>query len=203
MKYFTPAIHLSKPGQGISPDITIPGVSVDVARPHTDWVAQIDQNDGLGFTAQTLKREFVDLFEDGAVVAAAGIFAGGPIDLNRTHFLAGRRSWRIDDGRSFDVGGDTLVLETTAVERFSNRVYQISDFALGLESRIPDIWISLLNNFVTMRGLVRVPQPLKPGWKRKKEVDYYLVSFDDIAVLRGDAEFKQQDSHGLFKSILP
>jgi hypothetical protein len=44
---------------------------LDIARPHTDWVAQIDNNDGLGFTAQTLKREFLDLSEDGPTFPVA------------------------------------------------------------------------------------------------------------------------------------
>ena len=35
---------------GVSP------LEIDIAKPHTDWVAKIDDNDNLGFTAQTLKR---------------------------------------------------------------------------------------------------------------------------------------------------
>ncbi len=192
-----------------------PQLSIDIARPHTDWVVKIDENDNLGFTAQTLKREFRVLSEDGPTsfaVAAAGIagarlidlIAGGdPTEVNRMHFLAGRRSWRLDDGKSFEVDGDVLVLETIAVERFSHKAYMRADSVLGLESAVPDIWIAMLNNFVTKRILVRVPQRLRPGWKNKNGIDYYVKSFDDEASLTGDIEFAQQKRLGLFKTILP
>lgn len=92
-------------------------VDVDIAAPHTDWVAKIDDNDNLGFTVQTVKREFGDPSEDRttmaatlgvalAVPVAAVLFASGendPTKINRMHFLAGRRSWRIDDGKNFEV----------------------------------------------------------------------------------------------------
>jgi len=190
-------------------------VGLDIARPHTDWVVKIDENDNLGFTAQTLKREFRVLSEDGPTsfaVAAAGIagarlidlIAGGdPTEVNRMHFLAGRRSWRLDDGKSFEVDGDVLVLETIAVERFSHKAYMRADAVLGLESAVPDIWIAMLNNFVAKRTLVRVPQRLRPGWKNKNGIDYYVKSFDDEASLTGDIEFAQQKRLGLFKTILP
>lgn len=189
-------------------------LGIDIARPHSDWVVQIDKNDDLGFTAQTLKREFRILSEDAA--AAAPVLIGlvpavatlivaedDPVEVNRMHFLAGRRSWRLDDGKSFEVDGDVLVLETTAVERFSHKAYVRADAVLGLEASIPDIWIALLNNFVTMRKLVRVPQPVRPGWRNKNGVDYYVKKFDDAASLESDAEFAQQKRLGLFKTVLP
>jgi hypothetical protein len=199
-------------------------LGIDIAKPHTDWVAKIDDNDNLGFTAQTLKREFRDLSEDGAttvgtyvaaVVAttpvylaiAAGIAAIGGVDnlieVNRMHFLAGRRSWRLDDGKNFEVDGDVLVLETTAVERFSHRKYAQADSIVGLEKSVPDVWIAMLNNFVTMKTLVRVRQPLRPGWKNKDGVDYYVKSFANFESLAGDAEFAQQKRLNLFKTLLP
>jgi hypothetical protein len=188
--------------------ITVGGTTfgADLARPHTDWVAQIDKNDGLGFTAQTLKREFVDLSEDSwvALPDVISLDKVPAIHINRMHFLAGRRSWRLDDGKSFEVDGDVLVLETTAVERFSHEAYVIADDVLGLEAAIPDIWISLLKNFVTMRGLVRVYQPPRPGWKNKDGVDYYVNNkLSDLAALGGDPEFAQQKRLGLFKTVLP
>jgi hypothetical protein len=186
-------------------------IDIDIARPHTDWVAQIDMNDNLGFTAQTLKREFRDVSEDGAAALPllaspllTLIVAGDdPIEINRMHFLSGRRSWRIDDAKNFEVDGDLMVLETTAVERFSHKAYIRADSALGLETAIPDIWIALLNNFVQMRRLVRVPQPPRAGWKNKNRVDYYLKSFEEGDSLGGDAEFAQQKRLRLFKTLLP
>jgi hypothetical protein len=180
--------------------------NVDIARPHTDWVGQIDKNDGLGFTAQTLKREFVDLSEDLMTlpVDLVTLDTVPAVRINRMHFLAGRRSWRIDDGKSFEVDGDVLVLETTAVERFSHEAYVIADTVIGLESAIPDVWISLLNNFVNMRGLVRVPQRPRPGWRNKDGVDYYVSNkLSDLKALGGDAEYNQQRRLGLFKTLLP
>jgi hypothetical protein len=188
--------------------------TIDIARPHTDWVAKIDENDNLGFTAQTLKREFMVVSEDGptgfGVLSIPGVSplinllaAGDPMEVNRMHFLAGRRSWRLDDGKSFEVDGDVLVLETIAVERFSHKAYMRADALLGLEKAVPDIWIAMLNNFITKRTLVRVPQRLRPGWMNKNGIDYYIKSFDDEAALSGDIEFAQQKRLGLFKTILP
>ena len=178
----------------------------DIAYPHTDWVAQIDKNDGLGFTAQTLKREFSDLVEDGMVALPDALTAdvASAVHINRMHFLAGRRSWRLDDGKSFEVDGNVLVLETTAVERFSHKAYTIADGLLGLEAAVPDIWISMMKNFMTMRGLVWVYQPSRPGWRNSLCVDYYVNNkLSDLDALANDPEFAQQKRLGLFKNLLP
>lgn len=119
------------------------------------------------------------------------------------HFLAGRRSWRLDDGKSFEVDGDVLVLETTAVERFSHNAFALADTVLGLEASVPDVWTAMLNNFVRLRKLVRVPQSLRPGWKTRDGIDYYIKKFGDEASLLGDVEFAQQKRLKLFKTILP
>src|SRR5262249_13928611 len=111
---------------------------------HHDWVVQEWVDSRIGFTAQTLKRTFID--SDDAV-AAAGVqgalgIPGTPgfvlglnpfvrvgstvlaVDVNRHHFLAGRRSWRIDTAAAFgqqaddfESGGsaNVLILETVAV----------------------------------------------------------------------------------------
>src|SRR5262249_13255263 len=139
---------------------------VDIAQPHTDWVAKIDDNDNLGFTVQTVKREFFEPSEDLKTKAVTvGILLAGPIavalasgrtdptGINRLPFPAGRRSWRIDEGNNFEVEGDVLVLETTAVERFSHQSYALADSVLGLEEALPSIWITMLVNFVRMNML--------------------------------------------------
>jgi hypothetical protein len=106
------------------------------------------------------------------------------------HFLAGRRSWLLDDasafgitpkelnryfeyeehaGRNFISGDvDLCVLETAAVERFSSRFFQVGDLAMGLEDAIPPIWTANLANFVGMKGLMTI-NPTSPtlpleGW---------------------------------------
>ena len=202
------------------PGMLLPGI--DIAKTHSDWVVKVDDNDNLGFTVQTLKREFRDLSEDvptGAGTGAAA-FVGStivnpvaviiaaarsdnPIEVNRMHFLAGRRSWRLDDGKNFEVDGDVLVLETTAVERFSHKMYMQADPVLGMEDALPDVWIAMLNNFLRMNALVRVPQRRRPGWQNRYDIDYYVNSFDSFESLASDAEFAQQRRLGLFKTLLP
>ena len=120
---------------------------VDLAAPHSDWVVKIDDNANLGFTAQTLKREFNDLFKDSAVDDGAGLATliaptlafialrfDDPVQVNRMHFLAeGLRSWRLDDGKNFEVDGDVMVIETTAVERFSHKLFARADGIAGMK----------------------------------------------------------------------
>ena len=199
----------------------------DLAKPHDDWVVRewVDRN--IGFTAQTLKREFTTV-DDVAVNAGMGVltstivnslpFGGialgllGPIgsaalfgrpamQYNRMHFLAGRRSWRIGEGSLFGVPGGVFVFETVAVERFSSAIYDTADAVLGLESKIPDVWIALLNNFVNMKVLTVVPQKLKPFWKNDDRVDYLTLSFDGLGALVAEPEFK--DAYRLYPTILP
>jgi len=199
------------------PDPTFGDLDIDIAAPHSDWVVKIDDNDGLGFSVQTIKREFEDPSEDRPTLAAkAGsvllsplgsfLFMRGendPTQVNRMHFLAGRRSWRIDDGKNFEVDGDVMVLETSAIERFSHDRYKQADAVLKMEDALPDIWCSMCENYVKMNALVRVPQRLRPGWKNKYGADYYVRSYSNFEGLAGDAEFAQQKRLGLFKTLLP
>jgi len=190
-------------------------LDIDIAKPHSDWVVKIDDNDNLGFTAQTLKREFRDLLEDGPT-KTAGIIGflinpllavpfgeDDPMEVNRMHFLAGRRSWRLDDGKNFGVDGDVLVLETAAVERFSHKLYVTADSIVGLEKSVPDVWVAMLNNYVRMKGVVRVPQRLRPGWNTRADIQYYTKSFASFEAMAGDVEFAQQKRLGLFRTLVP
>ena len=137
-------------------------------------------------------------------VAALGLNAkNNPVQINRMHFLAGRRSWRIDDGKNFEVEGDVMVLETTAVERFSHQRYDQADGILGLEEALPPIWITMLVNFVRMNKLVPVPQPQRPGWAKRDGFDYYVNSFASYDAMARDPEFAQQKRLNLFKTLLP
>jgi hypothetical protein len=187
-------------------------LGIDLGAPHTDWVARFWMDQMVGFTVQTLKREFISAGEDIAafvpgVVAGAynpivgGIASYGGVHYNRMHFLAGRRSWRIGPGSVFGVPGNVVVMETIAVERFSSKVFMVPDFVLGLESKIPDIWIALLNNFVTMNGATVVPQTPGPRWKSKNRVDYVTLSFGSLAALKADPEFAA--AFPLYPTILP
>src|SRR5258708_26127597 len=84
---------------GAFPAPNLGTLDIDIAKPHSDWVVKIDDNDNLGFTAQTLKREFRDLSEDGPT-KTAGIVGfivnplltapwgeDDPMEVNRMHFL--------------------------------------------------------------------------------------------------------------------
>ena len=119
-----------------------------------------------------------------------------PMEVNRMHFLAGRRSWRLDDGKNFEVDGDVLVVETCAVERFSHQSYVRADSVLGLQASIPDVWVAMLTNFVRMKALVLVPQRLRPGWKNKEGINYYAKSFASFDALASDVEYRATKAAG-------
>lgn len=201
---------------------------LDLAKPHDDWVVRhwVDRN--IGFTAQTLKREFFVAGDDvGAGVGAAvgigllnvlpvvGVVGkvlgpvaslvggGAAVHYNRMHFLAGRRSWRISDGAVFGLSGNVIVFETVAVERFSATAYRTADAVIGLESRVPQVWIALLNNFVNKKGLTVAPQTLKPRWKSKNRVDYLQLSLGGIlgGIVSAGAEPEFQDVYRLYPTV--
>lgn len=191
-------------------------LGLDLAKPHDDWVVRhwVDRN--IGFTAQTLKREFFVAGDDVGVTAGSGLLVLVPgvgqvlglagalglgataVHYNRMHFLAGRRSWRISDGTVFGLSGNVIVVETVALERFSATVYRTANAVIGLESKIPDVWIALLNNFVNKKGLTVVPQTLKPRWKSKKRVDYLQLSGGIVSMM---AEPEFQDVYRLYPTV--
>jgi hypothetical protein len=205
-----------------NPVTNLPSISPDLAKPHSDWVAieWIDPRT-FSFTVQTLKREFVDLTEDaeaGGGGAAVGSVVGsllpgvGPIvgaivgadagsDGNRMHFLAGRRAWRIGAGSVFGLSNSVIVLETVAVERLSAEPYKLADATIGIEKRVPDVWLPFLNNFVNQNGLRPVDQPIKPRWKKDSRAMYIQLKFDSLTGLQGDPEFL--DVNRLYMAILP
>lgn len=195
-------------------------LGVDVAQPHHDWVEREWCDPDVGFTAQTLKREFFDPVDDGEAAAGGSALGYRPsvvpyepvtgiagaiaaVHYNRMHFLAGRRSWRMDEGIVFGETANTCVLETIAVEQFSARVFALSDAALGMEKFIPNIWIANLTNYVRMRGLVTLPSVKQnsSGWKNKTSVYFFVQNFPNLASLNANQEF--QDAYPLYNTILP
>jgi hypothetical protein len=194
-------------------------IGIDVGRPHTDWVAIVsfDPN-ALGFTVQTLKREFFDAAEDIEAGVGAGVLinfipvvgqllgggAGAAISAvhyNRMHFLAGRRAWRIDNGSAFGLSNNVMVLETVAVERFSAEVFNIADSVIGLEKKLPNVWLAFLNNFVNLMGLKPVDQALKPRWKKDSRAMHIELSLANQFSLMSDPEFL--DAYKLYPHLLP
>lgn len=198
-----PADHDGKPTLKFHGPLRV--LNVDVARPHNDWVFQFRVDMTKGFTAQTLKRLFIDWGEDfaagagDALVSSQPVFSGpvaaiktvtwaagwepSAIEINRRHFLCGRRAWRLDEGAVFGVNQpDVLVLETAALERFSHPAFAVGDRVMGLEAIIPSIWIANLNNFMRYRNLTRVPQRLRNDWKTRDGVDYLQLNFADLTL---------------------
>lgn len=175
---------------------------IDLAQPHTDWVAIIDSN-AVSFTVQTLKREFWDNKEDAETGSPFSGFVVGyaATHYNRMHFLAGRRAWRIDKGSVFGLSNDVMVLETAAVERLSAYPFEIADSLIGLEKKVPPIWLAFLNNFVIKLGLKPVGQTLKPRWKIESRAMHIELKFRDQGGLMRDSEFI--DASQLYLSLLP
>ncbi len=182
---------------------------LDIAQPHHDWVVKDPVDIRSGFTARTLRREFIDLPDDAeaglpAVILGGPIAAAEAISVNRTHFLAGRRCWRLDTAAAFGLAGDQLVLETTAVERFSRPEYVIADAILGMEKLVPDIWCSLLWNFVLHKNVRAHHLPLRAGWTYGK-VGYGMVQYvvrrkARLTDLLSDPEF--QDAYSRFGTVI-
>jgi hypothetical protein len=195
---------------------------------HHDWVVREWMDPRIGQTAQTLCRNFFEAPDDVAAGAGGSVGGGlalGPVgsligtvlavEINRKHFLAGRRSWRIDDASAFGQSpadflspgsANILMLETAAVERLSSRAFTVGDYVIGIEKRVPDIWISNLQNFVRMKGLKPVPiiTP-QPGdiWQKTtlNWVRYYSNKFTDFAALSASKQFT--DMQPLYPTILP
>ena len=187
---------------------------VDLAQPHHDWVVMDPVDMRLGFTARTLRRTFIDMPDDAEAAIGGGAvggyfghkigglpggFAGGvagaaeALSVNQCHFLAGRRCWRLDTAKNFGLPGDRLVLETTAVERFSRTEYALADAGFGMEKLVPDIWCSLLWNFVVHTNVHADQLPLRGGWTYGKvgfnKVQYFSRPLPDLSALLQEPEF--------------
>jgi hypothetical protein len=158
------------------------GVGIPLPDFHPDWVAVIKQREGIGFAVQTLQRYFFETGDIEAYAIEAAVEATAPelasfiIGFNAYHFLAGRRSWRIglvndelpgwklnQQSRDARTGTATtfvadpiLYLETAAIERSSKGLYALLEydpgFVMNLRDYLSTIWITLLNNYVAIRG---------------------------------------------------
>lgn len=176
--------------------------------PHPDWVRYLVKNPTLGFTVQTQHRDSMamDDLEAGSGGGAAGSLAGPlgilvgeaeAVRVNRYHFLAGRRAWRLDVASSFaaagdraKLGSDVIILETAAIERFSLKEYAMGESVM--EPTIIDIWSHLLANFATKPGVAVLSPgewPMEPGWTAKGQVHYVMLSFKTEAGLRGSSHY--------------
>ncbi len=160
---------------------------------HADWVG-VHRDHARGFTVQTLKRNFTTGLDwamlgtnaaggaaagavGGSLVPGVGTGAGAVVGLgggtvagiigfniNKYHFLAGRRSWVFGTKQEFGRHGvdsydaipdDALAFETAAVERLSGRIFQAAAASrlLGdFDRSIHSVWCTLMNNFLGVTG---------------------------------------------------
>ncbi len=150
---------------------------------HDDWVAVKHYDKSRGFTAQTLKRNYLEAGEKAARAAAdtswhkiddAAIEKF--ISVNQYHFLAGRRSWVIGPACEFDhdiVPSDIdtlMVFETAAIERVSRWEYLPGAKFFDKQTKV--IWATLLRNYVQNMGLQRQDHRPWAGCTQKDGVSF-------------------------------
>ncbi len=170
---------------------------------HADWVG-IHHAHERGFTVQTLRRNFftgLDAYlatvtTGGATAAGAGAgslfggvgagpgaamgFGGGLIAsgvgmyINRSHFLAGRRSWIFASKQEWGRHGvddydaipdDAVAFETAAVERLSGWIFKVADATriLGSFDRsVHRVWVRLMNNYLAAKDFEALPVRVWP-----------------------------------------
>jgi hypothetical protein len=127
------------------------------------------------------------------VGTSAAVTAGvASFQANTLHFLAGRRSWRLDAAAAFGVEGDFLILETAALERFSCPFYFLNDKPQHMEAKVPPLWNSMLRNFVVMNGVNVAPVAPPPRWEQGllEKTHYWKVNLDSLERVRSDPEFQ-------------
>lgn len=158
---------------------------------HTDTVGFPDYLSDHAFTVQTLKRLF-ESGEDatirtlivrvvapmvvGALAGVIGEFITRPlvrryiseplanyaIDINRHHFLAGRRSFRMGTAQEFGLQGNEWIFETAAVEAYSHPVFQhTTDIVMGgSNATVTPVWVQMgarvASSYGTQVGSVEV-----------------------------------------------
>jgi hypothetical protein len=208
--------------------LPIGGIAIPIPQKIRDWVMPDIHTDNVGvvatqdtgLTVQTLKREFED--EDDKKIRTAietlvdtGVFIGGPairklaskiskylgdyaVDYNQHHFLAGRRAFRIDVGSSFGYKDDRLVVETSAIERFSNGVFASSELAMGsIPDVVREVWGQMLTKFCVVNKLVPITGEQPPlGWLAWRDAVHYIQAevFPSVEKIQSYDQFRYINS---------
>ena len=142
---------------------------IDVPDVHDDWVGFVHE-DSRSLAVQTLRRnfeneldaEFQSFFDNLAIVGGLAFSMAGflAVSLNRSHFLAGRRSWAFGRVRQSENPvsvnteiTDTYFFEAATIDRFSSAFTRLADvmgdLALGdVDASTRQTWSILLQNFV-------------------------------------------------------
>ncbi|MEL6944839.1 MAG: hypothetical protein AAFO82_19450, partial [Bacteroidota bacterium] len=110
---------------------------------HSDWISIELTDDKKTFFARTLKREFNDVQEDYCMRFAFPLLES-VVELNKQHFLAGRRSWKV----GFDEEMGKYYVETTAMERYSHAIHEILEDVGDFPNQVRKIWKQLILNFL-------------------------------------------------------
>lgn len=116
---------------------------------HSDWVSMQDHPESGSFYAMTLKRDWATFLEESAISAlermdeSAVKAAEAFFEINRHHFLAGRRSFKV----GYDEHLQRCYIETAALERSSLDFYDLIERTGLLRPMIVQIWTSLIENF--------------------------------------------------------
>lgn len=199
-------------------DLEIMSLDMNLPDVHHDWVYIGSQWD-TGFAVQTLRREYRDLSDwilEGAMNQLRRLskrvkgedvvdWMKEKLDLNRNHFLAGRRSWvigvmdkslpgwkpsagNVDKTIKFDSGVKEYVfdsrpvfyLETAAIERSSSKeatkLESDVGFLIHMRKVLDYIWLTLLYNYVD-------------------EMDFELVSSSPTRWQKDDGDGEWVDGH--------
>lgn len=116
---------------------------------HSDWVSMQDHPESRSFYATTLKRGWATYLEEITISAldlvneSAAKTTEAFFEINRHHFLAGRRSFKV----GYDEDLRRCYIETAALERSSLGFYDMIERTGLLRPMIVQIWTSLIENF--------------------------------------------------------
>ncbi len=114
---------------------------------HNDWISLQFEEGSKSFFARTLKSKWFDFVDDTLpnLLPPPYNMLLPPVldDINKRHFLAGRRSWKI----GYITEKDIYYIETTAFERYSHDLYKTMETEMDLKETVRKIWIKLIENF--------------------------------------------------------
>ncbi len=138
-------------------------------------------------------------FGAGLVGSAAGA------QINRYHFLAGRRSWVFGSKAQFgmhrvsrydNIPDDAIVFETAACERLSSYLFKAADLTriLGSFDRaIHRVWVKLMRNYIEKQGFEAIPVMV---WMNQEgPVSFTETRYGALASCQGSTEYKDMILH--------
>lgn len=117
---------------------------------HSDYVEIKKSKDENSFYARTLERKFLEQKEElSQKVPDPYKVPSELIEINKMHFLSGRRSWKVKYDKSTGIGS----VETAALEKNSHELFDVMERILNTREDINKLWSILLYNFLKARKL--------------------------------------------------